>query len=193
MTTPPATPQSQAILKARNALSQNPVYLDTETTGLDKNSEIVEISIIDDSGATLFESFVRPSKPIPASATAIHHITDAMVKNASPWPSVWQQVRSVLFGRLVAIYNAEYDLRLMQASYEQYRLPWKEKINSICIMKLYAEFRGQYDPIRRAYKYHSLDLAGKQCNISLPNSHRATDDSLLTRALLHYMAEKQQA
>ena len=40
------------------------VVLDTETTGLDSRAEIVEISIIDKHGNTLFDSLIKPKNPI---------------------------------------------------------------------------------------------------------------------------------
>ena len=95
---------------------------------------------------------------------------------------------ALLVGRLVVIYNAEFDLRMMQQSHARYRLPWKERLNTFDLLKLYAEFRGEWDPKRRSYRYHSLANAGQQCGISLPNAHRTTADTLLTRALLHHIA-----
>ena len=55
-------------------------------------------------------------------------------------------------------------------------------------MKLYAQFYGQWNPRHGNYRWQSLDQAGEQCGIPLQNSHRAKDDTHLTRALLEYMA-----
>lgn len=189
MTVPLLPSRTQAVLFARQVLEKNPIYLDTETTGLDKSAEIVEISIVDDSGATLVESLVKPTQLIPAEAMAIHGITQEMVSKAPAWPILYATVRGVLYGRLIVIYNAEYDIRLMQQSHGRYRLPWKDTFQTVDLLKLYAEYRGEWDPYRRGYRFHSLDSAGKQCQISLPNAHRATADTLLSRALLHYIAE----
>lgn len=190
LNTPPATRQ-RCIETARKIISARPVYLDTETTGLNAYDEIIEISIIDDDGAVLFESLVKPSQRIPSDSTRIHGIQDADVSGARSWPAVWPQVRSALFGRMIVIYNEEFDLRMMQQSHRRYGLPWKEKFTTFDLLKLYAEFRGEWDAIRRGYRYHSLANAGRHCNIHLPNAHRSTADTLLTRALLHYIAECQ--
>jgi DNA polymerase III subunit epsilon len=188
----PVTPslRQRSVDAARSILQNRPVYLDTETTGLGQDDEIVEISIIDDEGITLVETLVKPSRPIPPDASAIHGITNEEVQSARTWPLVWPEVRGALFGRLVIIYNQEFDLRMLQQSHARYRLPWKERVNAFDLLKLYSEFRGEWDPRRRSYRYHSLDSAGKQCGIALPNAHRATADTLLTRALLHYIAEQ---
>lgn len=181
--------RQRAIETAKKVLEARPVYLDTETTGLERSDEIIEISILDDDGQVLFESMVKPSQPIPASATRIHGIAYQDVAGARTWPVIWPQVRSALFGRLVVIYNEEFDLRMLQQSHGRYKLPWKEKLTTFDLLKLYAEFRGDWDPYRRAYRYHSLANAGAHCGIHLPNAHRSTADTLLTRALLHHIAE----
>jgi DNA polymerase-3 subunit epsilon len=178
----------RAIETARQILDKRPVYLDTETTGLERTDEIIEISIVDDDEQVLFSSLVKPGQPIPPDATRIHGITNEEVRTAPTWPAVWPQVRAALFGRLVVIYNEEFDIRLMQQSHARYRLPWKEKPNTFDLLRLYAEFRGEWDPRRRSYRYHSLADAGRHCRISLPNAHRSTADTLLTRALLHHIA-----
>jgi DNA polymerase III subunit epsilon len=182
--------RARSIQMACTVIDQNPVFLDTETTGLKGDDEIIEISIIDNDGTTLFDSLIRPVKPIPPDATAIHGISNADVKTARQWPVVWPEIRAVLFSRLIVIYNQEFDLRMMQQTHAAYRMPWKERFNTFDLMKLYAEYRAEWDPRRRAYRYQSLDAAGKQCGISLPNAHRAAADTQLTRAVLHHLGQQ---
>ncbi len=180
--------QLKAAKMARDVLSQRPVFLDTETTGLDSSAEIVEISVLDSDGCVLFESLVRSSQPIPRDASRIHHITDHMVATAPTWPIVWLQLRPHLIGRTIVIYNEEFDVRMMQQSHTRYRLPWRERLTTFCLMKLYAQFKGEWSSTRNAYRYFSLDQAGRECSISLPNSHRSSDDTRLTHALMVYLA-----
>lgn len=184
-----STSRRDVVNFVQNILQQRPVYLDTETTGLDKTAEIVEISVIDDDGQCLFESLVKPSQPIPSVATQVHGITNEMIQGMRSWPILWPTIRPYLLGRPVVIYNAEFDLRMMEQSHTRYRLPWREKLNGVCAMQLYSQYRNQWDPVRRSYRFIKLEDAGKQCQISLPNSHRAQADALLARALFHYMAE----
>jgi len=54
MTTPPLTPRQKTIELARQMVEAKPVYLDTETTGLNKTDEIVEIAVVDWDGSILF-------------------------------------------------------------------------------------------------------------------------------------------
>jgi DNA polymerase III subunit epsilon len=188
MVTNNLTSRQQAIQTARQVIAQNPIYLDTETTGLDKSDEIVEITIINDEGSVLLNSLVRPSRPIPAAAMNVHGITDEMVQKAPAWPILWQQVRPLLINKTIVAYNSDYDHRLMQQSHARYQQPWRDRLSFFDLLKLYAQFRGEWDSNRRSWRYFSLDQAGKSSNIALPNAHRATADTLLTRALLHYIA-----
>jgi DNA polymerase-3 subunit epsilon len=187
MTLPGINKQKVADI-AKRMVAGNPVYLDTETTGLDKTAEIVEIGVVDSDGSILYQSYVRPAHPIPPAASAIHNISNEMVASAPSWPTIWAGLRPLLVSRNIGIYNAEFDLRLMRQSLEQYHLTWRENLTAFDIMTLYAEYRGVYDPARRAYKLFRLEEAGRQFGISLPNSHRAADDSLLARAVLHCLA-----
>ena len=183
--------RQKTIELARQVCSRNPVYVDTETTGLKNDDEIIEISIIDHAGQTLLETLVRPSRPIPAEATRIHGITNEETRLARPWPIVWNEAKAILNGKVVVFYNADFDLRMIQQSLGLYKMPFIKNFQHFDLLKLYAEYRGEWDSNRRAYRYQSLADAGRQCNIALPNAHRSTADTLLTRALMLYIAGEQ--
>ena len=183
-----AEARKQAIQKAINWIEEKPLFLDTETTGLSNTDEIVEIAIIDHDGRTLLNEFVKPARRIPLEAILIHGINDGMVANSLSWPILWAtQVRPLVFGKSIGIYNASFDLRMMRQS----NTPNPAVLNSLRtfdILVLYASFYGEWDTTRRSYRYQSLEKAGKQCNIALPNAHRALADAILAREVLLYMA-----
>jgi DNA polymerase-3 subunit epsilon len=181
----------EAIMVARQKLGLSPVYLDAETTGTGELDEIIEIAIIDHDGSVLADSFVRPIGKISPDAYAIHGITKELLNDAPTWVEVWPQVESALQGRVVGIYNAEFDTRMLQQSHRVSGLDWQPPYSDhFCIMKLYAQFYGEWNPSARDYRWQKLDAARWQTNLSIPNSHRAKDDTLLARALLHYMADQ---
>jgi DNA polymerase-3 subunit epsilon len=182
--------KNKAASQARELIARAPLYLDTETTGLGPSSEIIEISILNDDEAVLFESFVRPRGDIEKNAERVHGITQDMVANAPPWSDVWSSIEAIIKDRWVGIYNRDFDLRLMKQSHQRYWMPWRvQEEKFFCIMKLYARFRGDWDSRRGDYRWHSLEAAGRQSRIPLPIAHRATDDARLARALLHYIAQ----
>jgi DNA polymerase-3 subunit epsilon len=79
---------------------------------------------------------------------------------------------------------------LIVQSHARYKLPWKDSLSFFDLLKLYSRFRGEWDSVRRSWRYFSLEQAGKSANITLPNAHRSTADTLLTRELLHYIANQ---
>jgi DNA polymerase III epsilon subunit-like protein len=187
-----ASARKEAIQLARKWISKKPVYLDTETTGTGPNDSIVEISIIDFDGSVLVDQLVKPVGTISPDASAIHGITNAMVRDAPRWEAVWPEVEAALEKRVVGIYNADFDIRMMKQTHQKNWLQWRnpEGTQFFCIMKLYAQFYGQWNNRRGGYRWQSLDAAGKQSKIPLPNSHRAKDDTHLTLALLEHMANQ---
>ena len=77
-----------------------------ETTGLDGNAEIVEISCVNGRGDVLLDTLVRPAGPIPADATAIHRIgyDDALGQPAIG--AVLEQLEPVFAAaQVIASYN----------------------------------------------------------------------------------------
>jgi DNA polymerase-3 subunit epsilon len=178
----PSLPRQRAIKTAQEYWLARPLFIDTETTGLDGLAEIVEISILDQDGGVLLDSLVKPLRRIPQDVIQVHGITNEMVQDAPTWAEIWPQVEDILKERYVGVYNAEFDLRMMRQSHRSNGMAWKFRDNKIfCIMKLYAQFRG-------AYRWQKLEAAGRQCGIALPNSHRARDDALLAKAVLQHMA-----
>jgi len=189
MAVSPAQARREAAHLARLRLQAGPSYLDTETTGLGPQDEIIEVCLLDAEGSVLLERLVRPKRPIPPDAVALHGITDAMVETAPTWAEVWPLLRDLLNARTVAVYNADFDARLLRQTQTLHGLA--EVVDTsgfFCLMHLYAQFRGEWDSSRRSFRWQSLETARRQVGLDLPNAHRARDDALLARALLHAMA-----
>jgi DNA polymerase-3 subunit epsilon len=183
-----------AVQTARQKLALRPVYLDTETTGRDPGDQIVEICILEHDGAALVDSLVQARASISAEAGRLHGLTSAALQDAPTWAALWPRVERALAGRVIAIYNADFDLRLMRQSHRAAGLPWREPGAEVfCVMKLYAQFYGEWNHRTRSYRWQSLEDARWQCGIDLLNAHRARADALLARAVLRHMAEDQSA
>jgi DNA polymerase III subunit epsilon len=181
--------QKQACVLAQQYLALQPLFLDTETTGVRSTAEIIEICLVDHTGEILFDSLVQPRLPIPPAATMVHGISNAMVATAPTWVDLWPQVQAILEKRTVGIYNADFDLRLLRQTHQQYRMLWSPpQFDPFCIMQLYAQFYGDWDIHRNTWRWQSLEKAGQRFNIALFNSHRAKDDALLALALLQQIA-----
>lgn len=98
--------RDEAIRVARKLMAwPGLLILDTETTGLE--GEIVEIGVIRTDGSMAYHSLVRPRDEM--GATEIHGITADMVANAPTFADIEPQLRALLHGRKVAVYNVPFD------------------------------------------------------------------------------------
>ena len=75
-------------------------FIDTETTGLEPGSRVIEVAIIvTDIGGEIidtFETLINPEMPIPPSVTSVNNITDAMVADAP----ILSDAMSLLWSRI---------------------------------------------------------------------------------------------
>lgn len=183
---------------AREWLDRKPIFLDTETTGLRRDAEICEITLINHDGAVLLDTLVRPARRIPRDASAIHGITDEMVKDAPTFAEILSRLEELLTGREVIIYNREFDQKMLVQSAAALGIPfkpwWRRPDNAAqwhCAMHLYAEYRGDWDDYRGSYRWHRLGNAARQCGLQITEGlHRARADTDLTRQLVLHMASR---
>lgn len=170
------------------------LVLDCETTGLDSTSEICQIAIIDSSANVLLDTLVKPVHPIPAQATAIHGITDEMVKDAPRFPV--REIFDLLDERNVIIYNASYDVSMLYRAERAIDNPldvnWHKVFTSYCAMETFAEIYGDYNEYRNSYRWQKLSTACAYYKIKSVDAHNALADCLMTLEVCKMMAVKEQ-
>ncbi len=64
------------------------VFLDTETTGLGPDAEVIDVAVIDVLGRVLLDTLVHPRGHIPPDASRIHGIYAHHVAGAPSWGEV---------------------------------------------------------------------------------------------------------
>lgn len=111
-------------------------FLDTETTGLGDDAQLVEIAITDSDGMVLFESFCKPTVLVEAGAAAIHGISNEQLIGAPTWPDIVNQVQQVLMGKTVVIFNVDFDIRILNQTSQAYGLcsKWIGELVTDCAM-----------------------------------------------------------
>ena len=173
-------------------LDRDPLFLDTETTGLDDHAEICEIAVLDADGTSLVDTLVRPTGPIPDGARQVHGITDDDVRDAPTFAEIAPWLRDVLDGREVVIYNADYDVRLLRQSAQALKLPrqtWNGPPTFRCAMRLYAEYHGDWNSSKRSYAWHKQHAAARALGLALPDDlHRARADAELCWRIVRKIA-----
>ncbi|TXH79101.1 3'-5' exonuclease [Thauera aminoaromatica] len=181
--------------QARAWLEANALILDTETTGLGDDAEVVELALIDCAGAVLLDTLVRPSGPVPAEAAAIHGITDAMLAEAPTWSAIHARFCDLVEGRQVVIYSREFDTRVISQTARRYGLPAPQGFDLVldhgpihCAMQAYARFRGEWNAEKGQYRWQKLSAAAQQQGVTVTNAHRALGDCLMTLGVVRAMA-----
>jgi DNA polymerase III epsilon subunit-like protein len=91
------------------------VFFDTETTGLEVSDRICSVGIIGDE--IIHYEVINPGKKIPPSASALHHITNEMVKespmfNHSRSLELLEELNT--HTNILVSHNAPFDLSMLQ-------------------------------------------------------------------------------
>jgi DNA polymerase-3 subunit epsilon len=163
------------------------LFIDTETTGFGPRAEIVDIAVVDGRGQLLLDSYVRPDGAIPPDATRVHGIADQHVASAPRWDAVYAQLGALLPGRTVVVYNAAFDLDMVNQMNRRFSLApvagsWQ------CAMLRYAEFVAEWNAKRNEYRWHKLEAALLALG-HLPSPHRAAGDAHGCRLVVEAMAK----
>lgn len=171
------------------------LILDTETTGLNDDAEMVQLGVLSPTGAVLLDSLIRPRQPIPSDATAIHGITDTMVSASPTFAEVFPELADIVRDGLVVSYNAPFDCRMIVQSLlgsEPIDLDSWRYINAddvqrrwqwTCAMQVYAEYVGEWSRRHGNYRYQRLPRAEGE------TGHSAIGDCRSVLTLIRQMAE----
>jgi DNA polymerase-3 subunit epsilon len=165
-------------------MALRPIYYDTETTGIKYDKErIIEIAAYDPVQNRTFEMFINPGIPIPAEATAVHKITDDMVKDAPPFAEIGQKFVEFCKGDIVLIAhnNDSFDLPFLKCEFERNKLtfPQWKTIDSLKWARRY----------RPDLPKHPLQFLREIYGIAANNAHRALDDVIVLYKVFSLMID----
>jgi DNA polymerase III subunit epsilon len=154
------------------------IVLDTETTGL-KNPEIIEIAIADSRGKPLLNSLCKPLGTIHADASKCHQLYDADVAEAPNFRDLYPQIAEIFNDhRLLLIYNADFDTRVLRNMCDLHLLPQLKLPAVDCVMRAYAQWVGEWSEKRQTFKWQKLE----------GGNHRALGDCIATINTIRRMA-----
>lgn len=151
------------------------VAIDTETTGLDAaKARIVQIGAVavtagklDD--GTALDLLVDPGIAIPATASRIHNINNAMVRNAPPFREAWQMLQGFAGKRVLIGHSIGFDLAVFEKEAARENLPW-ERPRTLCV-RLLAQIANP------GLADYTLDMLASWLGVSVEGRHSALGDA----------------
>lgn len=163
------------------------VYLDFETTGL-YDAEVVEVAIIDDGGAVLLHSLVKPVNCTEwPGAEAIHGITPADVADAPVFADLLPRIEEIIEQcSALVIYNSAFDLSFIGEPDSPVRQLARSRAR--CAMLAWAELDGEWNESRGGYRWQKLSAAADLIDHQWSgDAHRALADALAARSVWQFM------
>lgn len=170
----------------RNLWKKQPLFLDTETTGIGSRAEVIQLAIVATDGNVLMDELIQPFGRMDARAQAIHGISLKQLRDKPTIDQLAKTIAGHLSGRMVVAYNADFDSRLLRQSLWLAGVDSKQVLRTVTFVDLmmpYARFYGG-----RNGRWQKLADACRQQSIRLSNAHSALADAQATRLLLMRLA-----
>lgn len=147
------------------------VVFDTETTGLnpaqDEICQIAALRLVNGKirHSECFDTLVNPGRPIPASASAVHRITDAMVADAPAVPEALQRFHGFAADAVLVAHNAPFDMSFLRRREAEIGGRFDQPIldTVLCSAILYGQSAD-----------HTLDALCERLHIHIPDTARHT-------------------
>ncbi len=156
------------------------IFFDLETTGVDvTHDRIVEISMIKvlPSGEEIEKTRrVNPGIPIPAEATAVHHITDADVANEPSFRQIAKSLANELVGCDIAGFNSNrFDIPMLDQEFQRAGVKFDfTKARFVDVQTIFH--KKEQRTLVAAYRFY--------CGKELDGAHSANADTRATLEVL---------
>lgn len=167
------------------------ICIDIETTGLDRNNdEILQVSIINGRGKTLYNSYIKPDYTTEwKEAEAINKISWDCVKFAPGILTEKRRIDKILrkAGLIIGYNHKGFDLPFLAAK----GIDTAVKAKIYDVMLEFAYIAGEYNEKHNSYKWKPLTYCAKYYGYTDYKAHDALED---VRATLHcYYAMKRES
>lgn len=177
------------------------IVMDSETTGLEEDAELVSIGIVDHTGKVLLDTLIKPIYRIPHEATEIHGIRNSDVADAPTFEDVYPLIRSAMQAKRWAGYNIDFDTNRLDyqvwkrglepikpaSSWQESRYGIQHWEDSLDAMEHYAEWWGDYHEYYGNYRWQKLSVARKRHRLHKGRDHGALDDAITTLRLIEFL------
>lgn len=179
--------RGRSAMLAHTWLSQDPLFLDTETTGLGNTAQALEIGLVNSQGETVYHTRLKPTVSIEPGAAAVHGISEAELADAPSWPDIAALLRQHIGSRPLVIFNLDFDMRILKqtAAAHSDQADWLNALKVYCAMQLSARYYGATN----RYGTISLASAASQAGLSWSGqAHSAPADAAMTAGVVSDIA-----
>ena len=160
------------------------VVLDFETTGVEYEDEILQVTVINQDGNVLINEHCKPTFKISwEEAQRINNITPEMVKDKKPFETYVDQLSEIfLNAEQIIIYNVPFELMFLK----KYKVKYEEENKVYEIPRFYdlmiefAEVYGDWNEKYDCYKWQSLITCAAYYGYQFDNAHDALADCRAT-------------
>jgi DNA polymerase-3 subunit epsilon len=162
------------------------VFFDLETTGTDiARDRIVQISVLKlhpDAGEEVRTRLINPGMLIPASATAVHRITNEAVAEAPRFPDIAKGLAEFFRGGDIAGFNSNrFDIPILVEEFGRCSIPFPDpEAKLVDVQVIYH--RKEERTLAAAYKFY--------CSKTLEGAHDAEADVRATLEVFREQLEK---
>jgi DNA polymerase III epsilon subunit-like protein len=165
------------------------MFLDTETTGLGPDAEIIAIAIYDPTYRRELFTLIRPRNLIAVQKTfEIHHIPIEALQDVPTFPEIWPILESVLHHRRWVAYNIDFDARMIEQNTMMHNCPFIIPEGLHDAMLLYSQFAGKWDKATQRWQPVKLTQAAEEMGIQYENTHDALADAIIMLTLVERIA-----
>jgi DNA polymerase-3 subunit epsilon len=160
--------------------------IDLETTGInlgtDRIVEIAIVKIMSDDKKIVKRKLINPEMPIPPASTAIHGITDEMVKDAPTFKQVANELKQFLDSCDLAGYNSNrFDIPMLAEEFLRIGMEFESKTRKLLdVQKIFHMMEQR--TLTAAYRFY--------CGKEHEGAHGAEADASATWEVLVAQVEK---
>ena len=158
------------------------LIMDTETTGLGDDDEIIELAILNQDGEKLYHNYFYPSKEVEPGAAEVNHLTqDVLAKlDAVDFVDEADKIIDIIKSSGIPVlgHNLKFDVKMFTQTCKKYGVDVDENL-----------FKGYKDSMSIAKEWlksasYSLNNLTTLIGITREEQHNAADDCLMTKEFL---------
>jgi len=190
-----AVRQAQDLIMRHNLVN----IIDTESTGLQMDDELVAMAIVSSKGRVVFNELMQPANPDKLlrmgkggmKASDVNGITPDMPDGKRLVEDGLMAINMYLAGRILVAYNTSFDVGLLERECMRYGHPLPNPLAVVDVAQIASEFAGVWQPQWSSFKRYKLSEVVEYLDVEVEGHepHTALGDALTTLEVLRTISE----